>query len=47
VIKMQEIDYGICPICGKPLQKWYNNYGGERYIGCSDIKCNYKREIKE
>jgi len=34
-----------CPVCGKPLTTWYG-LGGVVYFGCSDIKCTYKREIK-
>lgn len=30
----------MCPICGKPLKKWYS-LGGKRMNGCSDIKCDY------
>jgi len=36
-----------CPICGKPLKRWYSDTGGREFIGCSDIKCNYKKEVKE
>jgi len=33
-----------CPICNKDLKKWYSSAGGESYIGCSDISCDYKKE---
>jgi ssDNA-binding Zn-finger/Zn-ribbon topoisomerase 1 len=34
-----------CPICGKELKTWYS-LGGKTFLGCSDIKCNYKEEIE-
>jgi len=34
-----------CPICKKPLQKWYSGYGGQIFMGCSDIICSYKYPI--
>jgi len=36
---------GNCPICGKPLKIWYG-LGEIVILGCSDIKCNYKRKIE-
>ena len=35
-----------CPLCGKPLTKWYSAAGGGEWIGCSDIKCNYKVKVE-
>lgn len=32
-----------CKVCSKPLKTWYG-LGGMVYQGCSDIKCNYKKE---
>ena len=34
-----------CPICKKPLTKWYSGVGGSAFIGCTDILCEYKEEI--
>jgi len=34
-----------CIICGKKLSIWYCCAGGGKYKGCSDILCNYKKEI--
>lgn len=35
-----------CPICNKPLQTWYSACGGQTYIGCSDIKCEYQKNTE-
>ena len=35
-----------CPICGKPLKKWFG-LGGTSFIGCSDIKCNNKHVLRD
>jgi ssDNA-binding Zn-finger/Zn-ribbon topoisomerase 1 len=37
-----EEDLGNCPICNKPLIKWYSCSYGFDYIGCSDIECKYQ-----
>jgi len=35
-----------CPICKKPLKVWYSGCGGKKFTGCSDINCDYKKEIE-
>lgn len=40
---MEKINLNLCPVCGKPLQFWYQ-LGGKKILGCSDIICNYKGE---
>ena len=35
----------VCPICGKSLTIRYCCAGGGKFKACSDIKCNYKKEI--
>jgi ssDNA-binding Zn-finger/Zn-ribbon topoisomerase 1 len=34
-----------CPTCGKELKIWYSGAGGKKFLGCSDILCNYRKEI--
>lgn len=38
-------DHGRCPKCKKPLSEWFG-LGGKKYLGCSDLTCGYKREMK-
>jgi ssDNA-binding Zn-finger/Zn-ribbon topoisomerase 1 len=35
-----------CPKCGKELTTYYCCAGGMIFIGCSDILCGYKEEVK-
>lgn len=33
-----------CPKCGKPTKEWFG-LGGKKFLGCSDIRCEWKKEI--
>ena len=35
-------EYGKCPECNEPLIRWFVYDNLSSYIGCSNLKCNYK-----
>ena len=35
-----------CPKHNEDLVKWFSGTGGQHFLGCPNITCNYKEEIE-